>query len=375
MQIMVDFNVETPEALDSLSRFVAEAARLKRAAELPTGFNTEAAEAEAVASVPTGTPAAPPVPQVPAPPVPAQARDPRDKAFRGHTDSTPVIVPPLPSNVVPFVPAPPVPVVTAATVPAVNTVSPAQAPANSAASVTGVTAPVELDKSGMPWDARIHSKNKSTKQDGTWRLLKNVDKALLEAVTQELHARMINSTGPSVSAPAAEVPAAPSFPGALPLPPVPVGNGTENLPASYSPAGVPVPPVPAPGNVFGKSPLPPGVVAAPLPGAPVTLPAVPPVPVPPAHAVGMPDATNAPVVQSLEVTEYRAFVAKAMQARNDGRLSADAVSAVVQQAGAPSIQLLGNMTHLLPRANFILDATLAGWTREQIAAHIAVNGP
>lgn len=350
MQIMIDVTVESPEALDIAADFLKQHAALKRGLELPTGFNTD--ESEDAPSVPTGTPPAPP-----APPTAEQIAAMQTlQAFTGK--------PPAPSNVVPFPPAPPAPVSTSPTPPV----------ANSAGSGTGATAPVELDDSGMPWDARIHSKNKSKKQDGTWRLLKNVDKALLESVTQELHARMINSPAPVVEVPA------PSFPGssALPLPPAPpVVPGPAANTAAPAPA-MPVPAVPAPGNVFGKSPLPAGVTPAPLPAASVSLPAAPPVPVPAAPALGLPDSSNAGMVPPApapeQMTEYRSFVAKAMQARNDGRLGADAVAQIVQQAGAPSIQLLGNMTHLVPKANFILDATLAGWTREQIAAHIAANG-
>lgn len=361
MQIMIDVNVESPEALDIAAEFLKQHAALKRAQELPTGFNTDdhAHTAHATPHVPTGTPAAPPVPPMPA-------------ALNPQGDSVPFpappnsLVPPPPSNVVPFPPA------VAPSIPA----PPVPAPAGAAA------ATLELDDSGMPWDKRIHSKNKSKKQDGTWRLLKNVDKALLESVTQELHARMVNSTASSVPAPAVEVPA-PSFPGALPLPPAQqlaggAGQGALLPPIPGNAGSVPVPPLPAPGNVFGKSPLPPGVTPAPLPAS-VPLPPVPPVPVPPAANVGLPDANNAGMVPPAPVpeqmSEYRAFVAKATQARADGRLSADAVSQIVQQAGAPSIQLLGNMAHLVPRAMFILDATLAGWNREQIAAHIAANGP
>jgi hypothetical protein len=42
-----------------------------------------------------------------------------------------------------------------------------------------------LDSAGNPWDARIHSGGKSTLQDGTWKLKKGVDKALVDQITAQ----------------------------------------------------------------------------------------------------------------------------------------------------------------------------------------------
>jgi len=44
----------------------------------------------------------------------------------------------------------------------------------------------ELDVEGMPWDARIHSSSRNKNANGTWRILRGVDKAVLTAVTAEL---------------------------------------------------------------------------------------------------------------------------------------------------------------------------------------------
>lgn len=40
----------------------------------------------------------------------------------------------------------------------------------------------KLDSEGVAWDERIHSETKSQNKDGTWRLRRNVDKALVDQV-------------------------------------------------------------------------------------------------------------------------------------------------------------------------------------------------
>lgn len=46
--------------------------------------------------------------------------------------------------------------------------------------------PPEVDSAGYPWDARIHSANKSIVADGTWRKKKGVDPSLVDQVQAEL---------------------------------------------------------------------------------------------------------------------------------------------------------------------------------------------
>lgn len=46
--------------------------------------------------------------------------------------------------------------------------------------------PPAVDSAGYPWDARIHSANKSIVADGTWRKKKGVDPALVDQVQAEL---------------------------------------------------------------------------------------------------------------------------------------------------------------------------------------------
>ncbi len=49
-------------------------------------------------------------------------------------------------------------------------------------------APGQLDSRGFPWDARIHSKAKSTNKDGSWRRLKGVNDTVVTAVEAEYKA-------------------------------------------------------------------------------------------------------------------------------------------------------------------------------------------
>lgn len=48
------------------------------------------------------------------------------------------------------------------------------------------TNPVETDKSGLPWDGRIHAANKSKKTDGNWKAKRGVDPVLVTQVEAEL---------------------------------------------------------------------------------------------------------------------------------------------------------------------------------------------
>lgn len=43
----------------------------------------------------------------------------------------------------------------------------------------------KLDSDGIAWDERIHSETKNQNKDGTWRLRRNVDKALVDQVIAE----------------------------------------------------------------------------------------------------------------------------------------------------------------------------------------------
>ena len=63
----------------------------------------------------------------------------------------------------------------------VSTAPSAAEPAASAPTVSG-----ELDSAGLPWDERIHAGTKTQNKDGTWKIRRGVDKALVEQVKAEL---------------------------------------------------------------------------------------------------------------------------------------------------------------------------------------------
>lgn len=52
----------------------------------------------------------------------------------------------------------------------------------------GVASDAQFDKTGLPWDARIHSRGRSMNSDGTWRSKRGVDDATVAAVSAELRA-------------------------------------------------------------------------------------------------------------------------------------------------------------------------------------------
>lgn len=65
----------------------------------------------------------------------------------------------------------------------------AQTAATHITTTPGNTSPVEFDSTGLPWDARIHSGNKTKTPKGEWRAMKGCDKNLIKAVEMELRAK------------------------------------------------------------------------------------------------------------------------------------------------------------------------------------------
>lgn len=344
MQLMIDISQETPAALRLATKFLTDHAAMREAMEAGLPLPTMPAVPGPL-NVPAGTP--PVVVPVPPPPAP--------EAPQGST------VVPFPS------PVPPAP---SATVPAISTTTPTSGTAPAASAVAASTPPAPspssvvtppqadvYDSSGMPWDARIHQKGHGVKKDKTWKLQKGIDPAVVAAVTQELAAQG------RVRQPAA--PTAPSAPPAFGQQQLPPAAGVPA--ATFPPQTPPAPEAQAQGYTAGSLPLPPpvpqtgteaqggqaqGGQVAPLP-PPVSVHAA--VPVPAAPVVGVPNAPNAGVVQ----VGFREVVAKISAARNAGKLSAEQVTAIVQQAGAPSLQMLANMAHLVPTVDALVDAALA----------------
>lgn len=92
-------------------------------------------------------------------------------------------IPPAPGNTPPAVAAAP-----ESTSPTGVPAAPTEVPAVPVSTVPEVPAVgrVDLDSAGCPWDARIHTSNKATIGDGTWRKKPGVDPALFESVKAEL---------------------------------------------------------------------------------------------------------------------------------------------------------------------------------------------
>jgi hypothetical protein len=83
---------------------------------------------------------------------------------------------------------------------------------------------IDVDKAGLPWDGRIHASTRAKNADGTWRMRRGIEEALVAAVTGELRQTM----APVIPQPPAQaVPAIPKPP-FVPsvVPPVPQASIT-----------------------------------------------------------------------------------------------------------------------------------------------------
>lgn len=168
-----------------------------------------------------------------------------------------------------------------------------------------------VDSAHMPYDARIHQKSGNKKKDGTWKLIKGIDPAIVQAVTIELAARK------GAVAPV-------SLPASIPLPP----GDNRNL--AYT---VPLPPV-------AGVPAPPVVPAPPISSS---------VPVPPVSAVGPVGGIT-----------FRDLIDKLTAATKAAQITPAKVNEICQNAGAPSLMQLDKMPNLIPEVNMRIDAFLAG---------------
>lgn len=193
MQIMIDLTVAN------------DPATLRRIASLLSDVAANSGPAEL-------TPAAPAVPVVipapPAAPAPAPVIPPPPTMVAGE-GSTVVVIPPPP--VIP-------------------------PPAN-----------VQLDKSGLPWDERIHSETPTiNKSDGLWRMKRGIGdkRELVEAVEAELRA---NYPAPSTAPPAPVIPPPPSV--TLPPPVIPPPPAVVAAPNAPAPTVMVPPPPPVTAGV------------------------------------------------------------------------------------------------------------------------------
>lgn len=98
-----------------------------------------------------------------------------------------------------------------------------QAPTPPAAPQAPAAAPpagVPLDKSGLPWDARINTSNKVTTAKGIWKMLKSLPEGFYDQVVAELKQTMAApAAAPAPVAPTPPVAATPPAPPATPAPP------------------------------------------------------------------------------------------------------------------------------------------------------------
>lgn len=113
--------------------------------------------------------------------------------------------PPASSTVPPAPLAPAAPPAPPAAAPMAAAVPPGPAPA----------AGSELDRDGLPWDARIHAATKTKNKDGTWRQKRELDPAVRAAVEAELKAALGVQAAASTALPSTPAPAA----APAPLPP------------------------------------------------------------------------------------------------------------------------------------------------------------
>lgn len=325
MQLMIDLQAETPAAMRLCAQFLIDQANLRE--------RTEGAAPAAVV----------PAPVAPVAPL-AGDFNPADlaRAQQDMNTSGP-LAPPAPAAMVPVVPVVPV-----ASVPSVSAPVAPPAPAAPIAS-TPVAQPDEFDTSGVPFDGRIHQKTKGVKKDGTWKLQKNINEALVTQVMQELAARIRPAGVPAGTA----APTAPAVPTAHYI------NGVLQTPISVPAGGMVVPAPPAP-PTFGQAPLPAGVEPASVlphvdgPGVHngVAAPAAPPAPAPVAPVA--PAAPSAPALDP-----FRALVRKITDAKAAQRITVEEVAQCVANAGAPSLQLLNNMPHLIGAVEANIDVVLA----------------
>lgn len=80
------------------------------------------------------------------------------------------------------------------------------------------TSDVELDSKGIPWDSRIHAKNKSMTTQGEWKLGRHLDPSFVRKVKTELRSKaLVPKTVKKTQKPVIGVPPPPPI--AVPKPP------------------------------------------------------------------------------------------------------------------------------------------------------------
>lgn len=187
---------------------------------------------------------------------------------------------------------------------------------------------VEVDKSGLPWDGRIHSgpaDKKPKNADGTWRKKRGATDDEVAAVEAELRA--------ALNAPA---------PAAIPAPPV------AAVPVAEVPA-VPVPLAPA-------VPVAPVAAAAPVPAAPPSTPApAAPVPTPPAAATASGPAVAA-TANEAPATTFAELMRKVTTRQAAGVLTVEGTAEISSALGITGVRDLLARPDLVPSFDALLPA-------------------
>lgn len=145
----------------------------------------------------------------------------------------------------------------------------------------------DLDKSGLPWDERIHAKTKAVNSDGTWKKRRNRDEAAVPGIEAELRAKVAAMPAPQPSVPAmpgtmadasamagAPVPPVPAMP--TPQPSIPAMPQGDNAPQVTAPNAT----LQMPANPNMPDMTPGNGQTAPVVSAPVSAPASVPNPAP-----------------------------------------------------------------------------------------------
>lgn len=231
----------------------------------------------------------------------------------------------------PLVPPPPADALSTAADPVPVLPGPAAVTTGTAESPS--TAPAgERDSAGLPWDERIHSETRKTNADGTWRYRRNLDPNVKTAVTNELKATY--GVRPVTPATAQTLNFTPQEIAASVVPPPPGATGTDH--------------VPTPANV----PPPPSAMVLPFPAQPT-----PAVPVPPSTHVGVPNASNGGVVQT--VTSFRDLMTKVNVALAAGKLTQPQLVEACKAAGVEGVTALAAQPMLVPSVDTYLNRWLA----------------
>lgn len=192
---------------------------------------------------------------------------------------------------------------------------------NSAPAAAPAGGSVELDATGLPWDARIHSEKKSKNADGSWRGRRGVPPQTITAVREELRR--------ALGAPAAAPPPPAANAGNAPPAPPAADAGPSSAPASVAPPAAPPPSDAAPA-------------------------------VPPAPAAPTPPASDpTPSAPLAPAAEFARVMRKVTEAQTAGRITADLTTGAVQATGLTALRDLLARPDLIPSFETTFDAMLA----------------